>query len=366
MKTREAILLSFILLLCGARGAAARQLPEPKLTPEPSNEKQTSAVREGVALHDRGDFDGAIRKYEAVLAENPSNVLALYEMSYAYTEKKDYKKAVEIALRGAQYKSDQLGGFYLLVGNNLDLLGETSKAIEVYKKGLKLFPGEGALHFNLAVAYKNAGKLDDAKKSLKASTVANPNHTSSHLLLAVIFFNTGYRTPALLAALRFLTLEPASQRSPTALRIVREVLGGGATPGSNPNEINLSLDLNPKKDEGDFGSMDMILGLSGALALTEKEKGKTETQRIAGQLESVLAVLAEQVGKKKQSTYVYQYYVPYFIELKQKGHVEAFVHHALQASGLPGTREWVEANGGRILQFLVWSKGFRWPAQVKS
>ena len=365
MRPRKIIFLSLVFALCCAPGAWAQQLPEPKLTPEPANEKQLAAVREGVALHDRGDFDGAIRRYEAVLAESPSNVLALYEMSYAYSEKKDYQKAIEVALRGAQYRSAQLGGFYVLIGNNLDALGATARSIEVYRKGLKLFPKDGPLHFNLAVAYKNAGKLDEARKSLKTGLAASPQHTSSHLLLAAIFFSQGYRTPALLAAARFLTLEPATRRSPTALKIMREVLGGGATQGSKPNEINLTLDLNPKKEEGDFTTADMILGLSGAAALTSEEKNKTEAQRIVSQTETLFAVLAEQAEKKRQSTFVYQFYVPYFAEMKQKGHVEAFVYYALQPSGLPGAREWAEANGGRIMQFLIWSKGYQWPANVK-
>jgi tetratricopeptide (TPR) repeat protein len=364
MKTRRAFLLpALFALLCAA--AAARQLPDPKLEAAPSTERQTAAVREGIALHDRGDFDGAIRKYEAVLAENPSNALALYEMSYAYSEKKDFKKALEVAYRGAQYKSEHLAGFYLLIGNNLDLLGEADKAVEVYRKGVKLFPGEAMLHFNLAVTYKNRGKLDDARKSLKAAVAANPQHTSSHLLLAVVFYNTGYRTPALLAAARFLALEPSTQRSGPALQIVRGVLGGGATRGANPNQINVTIDPNPKKDEGDFSSVDLILGLSGAVALTDKEKGKSEAQRLAEQTETVLALIGEQDGKKQQSSFVYRYYVPYFTEMKQKGHVEAFVYHALQSSGLPGVREWLAENGGRVMQFLIWSKGYRWPADLK-
>ena len=363
MTTRKALLLPLLLALCCA-GAAARQLPEPKLTPQPPTEGQRAAVREGVALHDRGDYDGAIRRYEAVLAENPSNVVALYEMGYAYSAKKDYKKALEVALRGAQYQSDQLKGFYLLAGNNLDLLGEPEKAIEVYKKGVKLFPDDALLHFNLAITYKNRGKLDDARRSAKAAAAADPQHTSSHLLLAVLFYNGGYRTPALFAAARFLALEPTSPRSPAALKIVRDVLGGGATPGKGSNEINITLEANPKKDEGDFTVMDTVLGLSGALSLSEKEK-KTEAQRIVQQAETFFSVLAEQDEKKKQTSFVHQYYVPHFLEMKRRGHVEAFVYHMLQSGGGPEVREWLQANSGRVMQFLLWSKGYQWPAKVK-
>lgn len=364
MNIRKTVLLPVLFALLCAQ-AAARQLPEPKLTPAPSTGRQDAAIREGVALHDSGDFDGAIRKYEAVLVENPANVVAIYELSYAYAEKKDYKKALEVAYRGAQYKSDQLRGFYVLIGNNLDVIGEGAKAIEVYKQGLKLFPEESALHFNLAVAYRNAGRLDDARKSLKASLAASPQHASSHLLLALVYFNTGYKAPALLAAARFLALEPSTQRSAAALRVLREALRGGATPGKSPNEIKLTLDANPKKDEGDFTAVDAILGLSAALALGEKEKEKTEAQKMVGQLQSVFAVLAERADKAKDSSFAYKLYVPYFVEMKEEGHTEAFVYHALQSSGLPGVREWIDSNGGRVMQFLIWSKGYRWPAGLK-
>jgi tetratricopeptide (TPR) repeat protein len=375
MKTHRAILLTILkaaalslLTALSSAAASAQQIPEAKLTPEPSTEKQTATIREGVALHDRGDYDGAIRKYEEVLAENPSNVLALYEMSYSYAAKKDYNKSIELARRGAQYKSDQLTGFYVLLGNDYDLLGQTDRAIEVYKRGIKLFPNAGALHFNLGVAYKNAGRLDEAKKSFKTSLVLNPQHPGSNLLLAAVFYGTGYRVPALLAASRFLALEQKGERADAALKIMRDVLGGGATPGSKPNEITINLDLNAKKDEGDFGAVDLALGLSGAVDMTEKDKDKgrpkTEAERIVSQMDMLITMLDEG-GKKKQTTFVFQYYVPYFLEMKRQGFVEAFVYNALQSTGLPGVREWVDSNSGRVMQFLLWNKNYQWPSNVK-
>ena len=364
--TRKTASIAPLLLALVCAQAAARQLPEPKLTPTPSNEKQTALIREGVALHERGDYDGAVRKYEEVLAENPSNTVALYEMGYALFAKKDYKRSLEVGYRGAQYKSDQLGHILMLVGNNLDQLGEPQKAVEAYKKGIKLFPADGMLHFNLAITYRNMKKPEESRKSLKAAVTHSPTHASSHLALAVTFFEGGYRVPAFFAAARFLTLEPSSQRSAAAARIMTDVLRGGATKGSKPNEINLALDLSAKKDEGDFSTVDLVMGLSGAMTLSEeKGKAKTQAQLLAEQVGTVLGLLEEDAGKKKQSSFTHQYYLPYFVELKRKGHAEAFTYHTLQATGLPGVREWLEANSGRVMQFLIWSKGYQWPKDVK-
>lgn len=366
MKTLRVFLTSLVFAACCAVSAAARQtLPEPKLTPAPSTAGQDALIREGVSLHDGGDFDGAARKYEEVLAENPSNAHALYELGVTYLAKKDYKRSLEVAYRGAQYKTDKLPHFYTLIGNDLDLLGETAESIKVYEKALKLFPSEPMLHFNLAIAYKNAGRPDDARRSVKAALVANPQHPSSHFMLASLFYGGGYKTPAMLAAARFLTLESDTERAAAALRVMRELLGGGAKQGSKPNEIHIMLDMNAKKDEGDFTSMEAVLGITAALALSEKEQKKTDAERLVSQLDRFVSILAEQSEGKKQDSFTHRFYVPYFVELKQKGHAEAFAYNALRGSGLPGVREWLEANSGRVMQFLIWSKGYKWPADLK-
>jgi tetratricopeptide (TPR) repeat protein len=355
-----------LALLCA--GAAARtpqqQLPEPKLAPSPSTDKQRSVIREGISLHDKGDYDGAVRKYEEVLTENPANTIALYEMGYSYSAKGDYRKSLEAAYKGAQYKSDQLRDFYLLIGNNLDLLGKADDAIDVFRRALKLYPDEALLHYNLAITYWHANKSDDAKKSLKSAVAANPAHAGSHLMLASVFFGGGYKTPALLASARFLTLEADSKRAPLGLRIFREVLGGGASQGAKPGEINVVVDVNAKKDEGDFTSVDTVLGLTAAAALSDKGK-KTEAERLVSQMETVVSILAEQSEKKSQGAFVYRYYVPYFVEMKSKGYTEAFAYNALRGSGLPGVSEWLGSNSGRVMQFLLWSKNYPWPSDSK-
>lgn len=54
--------------------------------------------------------------------------------------KKDYRNSLEVAFKGAKYKSDLLPAFYLQIGNNLDELGEPEKSVKVYKSSIKLLP----------------------------------------------------------------------------------------------------------------------------------------------------------------------------------------------------------------------------------
>ena len=91
-------------------------------------------------------------------------MLALYELAFSYSMKKDHRKSLETAYKGAHYKSKHLAGFYLVIGNNLDLLGEPNKAVDVYKAGIKLEPNTSILYFNLAITYTNLKKPDEAKR----------------------------------------------------------------------------------------------------------------------------------------------------------------------------------------------------------
>jgi Tfp pilus assembly protein PilF len=360
MKKRIIVALGVIALL--ACSAAAQKLEPPTLDPTPSTERQSELIKEGVALHDRGDYDGAVSRYDEVLRENPNNISALYEMSYSYFMKKDYQKSLDTAYRAAQYKSNVLSDVYVTIGNCFDELGEPRKAIETYKTGIKLLAPNFFLHYNLAVTYNRTGQLDEARAAVKRSAALNPAHPSSQLLLSTLFDKGSYKTPALLAACRFLILEPASQRSDTALRLVGKTMQAGVSPGKNANEINIFLDTSPqKKDEGDFSSIDVFMGLARAANYTEKNKGKNEMQLLVANFESLFAFLSESTSKADRSKFTWQYYVPYFVEMKNKGHVEAFAYYINQRGSTPGVDEWLQRNQNKVLDFLTWSKNYQWP-----
>ena len=358
------LLLTALCVALLASAASAQVPSSPKLTPAPSTEEQKRLIDEGVQLHDRQDYDAAIRKYEEVLKANPDNVSAMYEMAYSLSEKKDYKKSLEVAQRGAQYKADLLVGFYLLIGNDLDLLEEPKKAQDVYKAGMKLFPTNSLLYYNMAVSLHNAGKPEEARENLKKALAYNPEHTTSHIVLAQIYFNANYKTPALLAALRFLVLEPNSNRSGAAIKIMRSVLQGGASQGKTEKDINIFVDMSAKKDEGDFGGVDLMLGMTKALGMSEKNKGKSEMQLFVEQVDTVLAILAEQDPKLFRTKFVGQYYVPYFAELQKRKLVEPFCYYILQAEGRSDVQAWLKEHSAQVAEFLAWSKNYRWAKPV--
>src|SRR5260370_1820909 len=107
--------LAALLLLAPAR--SAEKLPDPKRDASPPSDAQRILIKEGVALHDAGDYDGAIAKYKQVLAESPDVVLSLHELAFSYFAKNDYANALATARQGAEFKSTLLPRFYDMIGN---------------------------------------------------------------------------------------------------------------------------------------------------------------------------------------------------------------------------------------------------------
>ena len=339
----------------------SQNIPSPKLTPVPTSEKHKEIIREGVQLHDKGDFQGAIRKYQEVLAENPDDVTALYEMAFSLFASGDYKKSLETGYKGAQYRSDSLSRFYVVIGNNLDHLKEPEKAIKAYKSGIKLFPDDSRLHFNLAITYIGLNRFDDAKKSLKDSVTSDPGHSSSHLGLGQLYQKDNYKIPALLAFCRFLVIEPRSPRSQPALERMTGIMQSGAGKGADEKQITIFMDPSAKTDEGDFNAIDLVLSMLNASKHLEKNKDKSEMELIVDGFDTLFTMLEEVKSDKKQSGFAWNYYRPYFAEMKKRNHVEPFCYYIHQSSGSAEVSKWLAENQERLSAFLNWSKNHQWP-----
>jgi tetratricopeptide (TPR) repeat protein len=355
-----------LLVLATVAVTARASSDGPKLVPVPSTEGQKALIKEGVALHDKGEYDAAIKKYEEVLTENPSNVEAMYELSYTFEAKKDYQKSLDTARKGTQYKSDLLGQFYVVIGNDLDDMGQHEKAISTYREGIAVSPGDFLLYYNLALAYDRQQKWDEARKALKTSAMLNPRHASSQLLLAVEFSRSKFRVPSLLAAARFLVLEPTSSRADKALEIIQQAMSAGVSAGDQPGHVNIIVDPNPRKEEGDFSSVELFLQLShaaGPLDENGKKSNKSESETMVHQWKVFLDVLGETLDKKKHPEFVFNYYVPYFLEMNKRGLVEPFVYYIHQKTDTAGVSEWLAANQPKVNEFLTWSKQYGWPKQ---
>jgi Tfp pilus assembly protein PilF len=355
---------SLVFLSIISAAAAQVAIAPPDLNPYPTRREEARLLSEGAALNEQGEYERAVEKYQKVLDTNPDNVTALYEISTTYYRKNDYRQSLETALRGARYKCEELPQFYLLIATNYDLLGEPARAVEVYKAAIQLMPNMVLFHYNLAVTYVNQQLYPEARGALKRAVQLDPDHPGSHFALAMAYQNSGYTTPALLAIMRFLMLEPDSEeRSATGFQLLQSILQGNVRKGEHPDETNITVDMSAKKDEGDFSAIDMFIGLSRAVSITEEKREKSELQLYVEQLSSLIAMISEIAPDSRNGEFVWRYYAPYFRELGKQNLAEPFCYYIARRSNMQGVEEWLANNGDAVSDLLNWSRKYRWPQE---
>jgi len=290
----------------------------------------------------------------ATSLQSPHNAWALYELSYSLFAKGDFQQSLDVALQGTDYDSPYLERFYLMAANNLDNLGRSKEAIAVYERAIEEFPDEFLLHYNLGVTQYGLGEIKSAKENFKAAVALEPTHPSSHLALASILQREQNNVVALFALTRFLTLEPQSPRSENARNQLLSIMQGGAKRDpSHSNQINITLNPNTPKDEGDFGAAEVMLGMLAASRLSKQStSAHNPSEDLVESFRSLFQVLSE-LPAEDRSGFGWEYYAPYFMELQRQQLVPSLLQHIFPnmvfKNALPH-------------KFLKWSEDYRWPA----
>lgn len=311
-------------------------------------------VREGIDLHDQGRYDAAVVKYRQALDLEPENALAFYELAFTYSARGDRQECIAAGEEGLRLESKVAMHLYLVTANCYDEVGATKKAAKLYKRGLRKFPDSGLLAFNYGVSLSRQGRNKKAIELAKRSIEHSPGHASSHWLLGELFREEGYAVPALLAYLRFLSIEPSSERAGVAARRVVALMTRGVTRSSD-KDVTITIDPKPHKKEGDYSAAELILPLlEASRGLEEGEEVKTDIEHFVDSIVTFVKVLDESSGDARNRSWVDRTYVQLFAAAENAGVLEALAHSALSKLNLPGTAEWLEIHSSEVDEMSEW------------
>lgn len=332
-------------------------IPETLKQPVKSSELENAKINEGIQLHDQGFYKKAIKLYEEALQLNPDNVLAIYEISYSYFQLSNPKNSLKYSLQGLEYKSDLLSKFYMMAGNNLDILGKSKQAVEIYKKAIKLEPDQHLFYYNLGIAYFTMEEFDLAENNFIESIKRNQNHSSSHIALAKIYMKKGEQIPSLLLLSKFLILEPKTQRSVNALKYLEDVMASGVTKEDGKN-ININLFSLANKNNSRFSTIEIFFKLSRANRYIEENIDKSELQLRIQELGSLFAIMKKD-NLKKSDKFLEKYLITYFSDLREADFSECFTYYIHQLVDNKEIQDWLRLNWPKIQEFEKWNSEYR-------
>ena len=307
-------------------------------------------VKEGAGYHDQGEYDKAIKAYKKALKIDSKSSLVNYELALTYFKKGDYTKVITFSDNVLREKGEFMLQAYLTKGSALDLLEKTDESIKMFEKAIKKSEPHYLLYYNLALNYFNLHDYENAESNVIKAIEINSAHPTSHLLLANIHNNQNHTVQTLLAAHYFLLLEPNSQRSKSAFEMLEDNFGGNVSKDAEkPNTINIMLSLNR---DSEFSAAELMVSMLVASNSLEENKDKSEFELFEENTTSFFKIIGELKDKKSEGLW-WDFYAPFFSELAESDHMEAYCHY-IRESTHENSQSWIAGNLPKLASFSNW------------
>ena len=195
------------------------------------NEARIAAVKgnyeAGVTASNAGNFDEAIAKFTAVLAELPKCAECYTNMAIVYMKKKDldqaeamYKKAIEVNPSSA----DAYNGLATIYNSQKKFDQAAEASAQAQKLGAAAPGGASASSvYNQGVIMWNANKFAEAKKAFEEAIKLDPKLADAHYWLAMANLNQGAMPEAAKEFEEYLKLAPTGQYAEQAKAVLSQI-----------------------------------------------------------------------------------------------------------------------------------------------
>nr|WP_321412400.1 tetratricopeptide repeat protein [uncultured Carboxylicivirga sp.] len=297
-------------------------------------------MEEAMKSYDEGKYDLAISQFRTI-HENDSNYQwMLAELAMTYMQKGENDSAIMIADQGLKLKGDNVMHLMRTKGTAYDNIGDTDRAIAVYKQAIEKFPFEPLLYFNLGITYYRLENYEDALACFQESATGNPYHASSHRMLAIMAARQKMYTRALLSLETFLALEPNSQRS-NALLVYLENFSG------NYLDTTMGQFIEPIIDNSLFEEVDHYI--KAKIVLTNRYPSMIDfNANLVKQTQMVFDVLP--LDQMQDDFWVKMYY-PFFQSIKQGGHLVPLLNTLLLSTNAESVQKYFSKNEKELKAF---------------
>ena len=306
-------------------------------------EDTKTLVREGEALHKKGDYKAAIERWDRLIELNHDLEFTLFMKSKSLHAMKRYEKALETLedLMKRFPKSVFMFQFIALQGSCYDHMGKHEKAIEILTAGISAYPNHPDLYYNLGETYRKMGKQDEAEKNFIRIVTLKYYYTDSHLALANLASANGEEVKSLLATYFFLLMEPHTERAAGPLAALKK-----------------TLNLTGKKVPAKKGKKSEFSSLEKAIASIAAERGE-KTDKETSEMASFIAATQDLFtafgkAKKDRSGFWWDCYVGFYQRLAQTDHVKAFCYHLCRGSENPEVKAWIDAHPTEMKEMMKW------------
>jgi tetratricopeptide (TPR) repeat protein len=175
--------------------------------------RSLKAFKDGLALYEKGDYRGAIPRFEESIGHNPEFGFSYFFLGNSYDSMyrsarkgeaendsllpkavENYRKAIDKLASATEPQTQQfrkLSYEYLIAAYGSDKLNDFSQAEPIAKELIALEPGEPSNYQALAKLYEDQGQYDEAEAMFRKAVEVKPNDPGAYQLMAGYFNRQG-------------------------------------------------------------------------------------------------------------------------------------------------------------------------------
>lgn len=272
-------------------------------------------LREGVTAYDTGNYKQAIALYLQVAEGDTNYSIALHELALAYTADSNYDQALHITRMAMTRPDASKRDLLLQVANIMDNQGKPDSALYYYQAMMQLNPNDHQPLFETGVLYSRQEQLDSAIRYFQLSLMINPFHPRSHQNLGMCYAGQGRLTEAWICLQTAMLYTGELSIARTSINYLDEI-------GRQTDIISKAYTGRDEKfSHAVFDETDAILHAK----LSRSEAYKIKSQLSDEPQAKVTYALLEKLSYTRDDNFVMQYYVPVWLELRDKKLTDAFL-----------------------------------------
>lgn len=163
--------------------------------------------REGIASYQKGDFTGALERFEEAVKKNPDDPAARNDLGQVLVRLGRAREALPHLVRATELNPSAWAPRFNLA-NAYGALGEWGRAIPEYQRADQLFPDDYVTVYNLGLAYHKAGEEEPAVKAFRRAIELAPGEPTFHLSLGISYERLNLKAEAAQAYEDYLEMAP--------------------------------------------------------------------------------------------------------------------------------------------------------------
>lgn len=304
---------------------------------------QRELAMQALRADEAGEAAVALGHYQQLLALDAKDVWVLHSMARLYGLQQNFSKCIEYARRGIKLKSDYQALIFNVLGSCQDEAGKNRDAVKTFAKGVKLFPKDGVLNYGYGVALLRQGQIGKALGPLQVAIEETPEFSSPYLTYAAVLRQLGSQAGQALMGLRFLMVEPESERAMALVKVINQSLleSSARYETSVANHVSL-IGLMLHKELVEF---DLIFpGVAAKARAAAQERNLNASDQFVWSIAALLTVMARDAGSRQNEGFVWSRAYTSLNTLSERGVLDTYLYHVAAIGQLAGAQDWLDAH----------------------